>query len=419
MPIIKTTSREPRTTKAKKTCLTFSRPSRPKIFIASSSVALPLARKIKEKLESDEEPVADVILWEDAFPMGEVILNGLREQAADVDFAVVLFTSEDVVRDSQNTESHAPRDNCVFELGLFMGALGLEPRRALLLRTKDSSMLSDLGGMVFGDLPAADDDEDKQNQRVEDAVEKIKSSVKELGYCFNHPPCPEPRIIPTARLLDLEKPELRGGQLVDSDAVEVLINTTQPLELNHVLAKIVCENMSADVSYGYFFQAQIGSVKFFSTLVSSLAATSCKVRKPETMNSDQWRDLMGRNEASVLKVLETMRNQLRIYFLPRKPDLEFCVHNASHGTAAICYLRHTANSFVEWYKGESAKYVADKLKSKCAEERNVIFQGCTEWDLYAQENRNFLKQLKLRTLGKFPDGRLKERVTEICFADNT
>jgi hypothetical protein len=391
--------------------------AKPKVFIASSWAALKIARKLKRKLDDERPRVAEVILWEDAFPVGGIILNTLREQAAAVDFAVVLFTAEDVVRDANNVEMRAPRDNCVFELGLFMGALGLEPRRALLLRAKNSSLLSDLGGLVYGELPDSTDTSEKREELLDRAVEQIKSSVNDLKYCFNHPPYPEPRIIPKDRLMDLEKPSLLGGKLVDSDTTEVLIHTCQPLELNHDLAKTVCENMSADISYRYFFEAEAGSIKFFSSLIRTLAAAPIHVRDPEKLNSERWRDLMRVNEQNVIRALKIMRSQLRIYFLARKPDLEFCIHNATHENEAICYLRHTADSFVEWFRGESAKYVADRLKTKCFDDEDMVFQGSAGWDLYSQEHRSFLRELKEDTLRKFPDGRLRVKVAQMCFGE--
>src|SRR5436309_3350694 len=127
MPSTRTNStpKRPRRLAAKKTaCKLLSPAAKPKVFIASSWAALPLAQKLKNKLDELEPRVADVILWRDAFPVGSIILDSLREKAAEVDFAVVLFTAEDVVKDANSVEMRAPRDNCVFELGLFMGALG-------------------------------------------------------------------------------------------------------------------------------------------------------------------------------------------------------------------------------------------------------------------------------------------------------
>lgn len=400
-------------------------PSKPKVFIASSTPGRRLAEKLVEALK--KEDIARLRPWwtRDAFPAGAVILDALLDQAEEIDFAVVFFTPDDYADKDGNK---GPRDNCVFELGLFMGALGLEPKRSILLRDKNSQLLNDLGGVIYIDLPPdtstlSEEERDKVEEPfIKVAVETIKSSIKDLGYCFNHATRDEPRIIPKERLMDLEK---RGQNLMDSDAVEVLINTTQPMELNHNLAKSVCENMSADVIYTYFFQADAGSIRFFSSLVGALAAANLdpktlkKLKEGEKPNIAQWRELMSEDRDSVDNVLETMRNQLRIYFLPRKPHLEFCVHNANHKNEAICYLRHTADSFVEWFKGESAKYVADELRTcRFADDNsNIVFQGTQGYELYGHANQRFLKELAANTLNRFPAGALRNKASDICFGD--
>src|SRR2546421_578814 len=106
---------------------TITRASSPRIFIASSWKALDVARKLRRKLQHGREPIDDVVLWEDAFPVGGIILDTLRDEAARADFAVVLFTADDRIKNGRKEEALAPRDNCVFELGLFMGALGSDP----------------------------------------------------------------------------------------------------------------------------------------------------------------------------------------------------------------------------------------------------------------------------------------------------
>lgn len=417
-------NRKPTNRSEEPPCPIASPPSKPRVFVASSTPGLPMAKKIVEELK--KEDIAQITLWNEAFPPGAIILDTLRDQAATTDFAVVLFTADDLAAATDG--SKAPRDNCVFELGLFMGALGLEPRRSLLLRDKKSLLLSDLGGLIYIDLPSAVDDdkikkkaaeenekEKEEEEFIKRAVEQIKSSIKDLRYCFNRAIRNEPRIIPKKRLMDLEK---RGENLMDSDAVEVLINTTQPMELNHALAKTVCENMSADVTYVYFFQADPGSIKFFSSLVGTIAASKLNCGEDEQLNIDEWRALMGKegNCQAVEKVLNTMQNQLRIYFLPKKPYLEFCVHNASHKNEAICYLRHTADSFVEWFKGESAKYVADELRTRRFPNGNndIVFQGTQGFELYGHANHEFLIELVSSTIKRFPKC-LQEKAEQVCF----
>jgi hypothetical protein len=132
----------------------------------------------------------------------------LLEHARNSDFAVVLFTADEVVKESDNKESLRPRDNCVFELGLFMGALGLDPQRSILLRSEDSDLLSDfvsdLGGLTYIALPAARSSEEEEKKYLKRIFGRIRDNIDDLKYCFYHPPSKELRIVRRDRLFDLE-----------------------------------------------------------------------------------------------------------------------------------------------------------------------------------------------------------------------
>ncbi len=93
---------------------------RPTVFVGSSSEALPVARQLKEVLEPDLE----VLLWDDGlFELGEDTLSSLLKFVSVFDFGLFVLSPDDLVK-SRRFKSPAPRDNVVFEMGLFMGALG-------------------------------------------------------------------------------------------------------------------------------------------------------------------------------------------------------------------------------------------------------------------------------------------------------
>ena len=86
----------------------------PLVFVGSSKESLPIANLVKKALGS----VAEVRIWtDDVFECDQFILESLEKQAHEVDFAVMVFASDDKVF-SRGKESEAPRDNVVFELGL-------------------------------------------------------------------------------------------------------------------------------------------------------------------------------------------------------------------------------------------------------------------------------------------------------------
>lgn len=73
---------------------------------------------------------------------GRTIITKFQEEAADVGFAVVLMTPDDIVGDRPRA-----RQNVVFELGFFIGALG--PAHVAALVKGDIERPSDFDGVVY------------------------------------------------------------------------------------------------------------------------------------------------------------------------------------------------------------------------------------------------------------------------------
>ena len=78
------------------------------------------------------------------FPATEYFATSLLRAASSFDFGLFLFEPDDVVQ-SRNQASSVPRDNVVFELGLFMSHLGLK-RAFPMVPQGRVKILSDLAG---------------------------------------------------------------------------------------------------------------------------------------------------------------------------------------------------------------------------------------------------------------------------------
>jgi predicted nucleotide-binding protein len=86
---------------------------------------------------------------------GRTIITKFREEAAGVGFAVVLMTPDDVGKAEKAADLLArARQNVVFELGFFIGALG--PDRVAALVKGDIERPSDFDGVVYISLDDAD-----------------------------------------------------------------------------------------------------------------------------------------------------------------------------------------------------------------------------------------------------------------------
>jgi predicted nucleotide-binding protein len=119
-------------------------PSRPRLFIGSSSEGLSVAEAIQEKLDD----VAECTVWNQAvFAPSLTAIEGLVAATREYDFAAIVMTADDTLT-KRGVAARAPRDNLVFELGLFTGALGRA--RTFLVKCKEDELElpSDLSGVT-------------------------------------------------------------------------------------------------------------------------------------------------------------------------------------------------------------------------------------------------------------------------------
>jgi predicted nucleotide-binding protein len=118
---------------------------KPIVFVGSSSEARSVAWEIRDGLHRDD---MSVNVWTDGvFHASSTVVDDLLDQVSRADFAILLLTADDTVR-SRRRQSEAPRDNCIFELGLFMGALGRDRTFIVKPRGVDLKLPSDLLGLT-------------------------------------------------------------------------------------------------------------------------------------------------------------------------------------------------------------------------------------------------------------------------------
>ena len=117
----------------------------PALFLGSSIEGLNTAYAIQQALDYDAEPT----VWSQGlFQPSQSVLFELVKSLSRFEFAVFVFSPDDTVK-LRGTEFLAVRDNVIFELGLFMGALG--PSRCFYLVPRSVGALhlpSDLAGIT-------------------------------------------------------------------------------------------------------------------------------------------------------------------------------------------------------------------------------------------------------------------------------
>jgi len=152
-----------------------------RVFVGSSSESLDVAYAVQQNLEAD----VDVTVWtQGVFALSQTTMDGLIRQGSEVDFAVFVLSPDDVTK-LRGREHPTARDNVIFEIGIFVGRLGMS--RTFLLVAEGSEPLhlpSDLLGITCGKYNATRQD-GNTNAAVGSGCTQIRQAIKQLGSRLN------------------------------------------------------------------------------------------------------------------------------------------------------------------------------------------------------------------------------------------
>jgi len=121
---------------------------KPRIFLGSSKEHAKMVQALTRGLED----IAHVEPWTTSFNPGTTTLERLLELTREVDFAAFVFAHDDWTTNSapasvrSGSGQASPRDNVVFEAGLFGAALGM--RRTFILHASGAKLPTDLLGLT-------------------------------------------------------------------------------------------------------------------------------------------------------------------------------------------------------------------------------------------------------------------------------
>ena len=164
-----------------------------RIFIGSSKEGLDVAEYVKAQLNLKYE----CYLWtDDIFKFNENFLYTLLKEASLFDFGILIATKDDLatIRDKS---FETPRDNVIFEFGLFIGRLGAS--RAFVIQEKDAKLPSDLLGITvpqfeksvpISNSQTLNDEIERINKTIEEKITLgelglLPSTVLAIGYFYN------------------------------------------------------------------------------------------------------------------------------------------------------------------------------------------------------------------------------------------
>jgi hypothetical protein len=148
---------------------------KPRVFLGSSGKQ----EKLLQALSRGLGDIALVDPWTTSFNPGVNTLERLLELTRQVDFAVFIFAQDDWTSASPDASDPmfgqaSPRDNVVFEAGLFGGVLGM--RRTFILHAHGAKLPTDLLG-----LTAVRYDTGTTTAEMRSINQKLRTAIEEEG----------------------------------------------------------------------------------------------------------------------------------------------------------------------------------------------------------------------------------------------
>ncbi|RKO63176.1 TIR domain-containing protein [Caldibacillus debilis] len=163
-------------------------PKKPKTFIGSSREAKKLVAAVHSQIKYHTE----VTPWYNAFPANEYTMEALEKELNESDFGIFVFAPDDIAL-HRGKYVYIPRDNTIFEAGLFWGKLGrgrvfaiipeqVKERDDLIIgaTVNEFHLLSDLQGLTL--LRYEQRTDNNFEAAVSVACQRIIDKIEELGF---------------------------------------------------------------------------------------------------------------------------------------------------------------------------------------------------------------------------------------------
>jgi hypothetical protein len=149
---------------------------KPRLFIASSVESLSIAEAVNVNLDHEFE----ITIWKNGtFKLSSTAIEDLVEKSSTVDFALFIFAPDDIAT-IRSRKEHIVRDNVIFEMGLFIGAIGKSRSFILKPRNQEMHLPTDLLGVTPADYDSNRSDGDLVSA-TNRACSLIKSEVERIG----------------------------------------------------------------------------------------------------------------------------------------------------------------------------------------------------------------------------------------------
>lgn len=150
--------------------------AKPSVFVGSSSEGEKYADATKRILEKGGK--LSVEHWRDFFERAgsRTAIEVLTDAVEQFDFGVFILSADDI-RTLRNDTGKVARDNVVFEVGMFIGALGRDRVFLITSDKYDANLPDDLGGVNIGAYRA---DEANSDTAIRGTASKFRDIMEEM-----------------------------------------------------------------------------------------------------------------------------------------------------------------------------------------------------------------------------------------------
>lgn len=381
-----------------------------KIFIASSGRTLVLAEILRDELASE---FCQATVWseEGRLQPGSTIIEMLEGAAKQYDFAVIILARDDVLTSGAGEVLKA-RDNCVFEAGHFMSAIGRK-RCFLVNSVEQSDLPSDLGGVnsIRFKEPSNLRDRKACTDAILQAAAQLKNIIQHDGPSPHHATL---AVLSVDEVFRRERPISEGGELAGGD---VVVCDTQPwAEIR--LAVTVRRNMDNGTRYMYFLYFSDDTVEKICQalqIVSWAGLTSATGEADYKSRLDTIRSQSDRVVSDMWDICRSGR--LRISLVTEKQPFYFRIHNASNPTLARYYARYREEGFVLWTEGPGATTLWHGLPTWLEEDTEDRLFIPLKIPAFDDDKKQRLKNGLTRGLSRYFPG-IEEKIKTIFLGSN-